>query len=152
MPRLRLLLRGCSFVLFLRLFVVLLLPVLIRSIQPAQIRLPSNRNNTRKDAPMLNWHKRKVESVDDRPELTALPPRRRNCVENSFFGLLKAATSKQALQPKEVRVEGRHEERLMDTNLCSKAERVRAVVEVVAQESKPLVSWYRSDCANRHCP
>ena len=150
MPRLRLLLRTGCLLLLLRLLVLLLLPTLIRAIQPAQIRLPANRNNASENTPMLDRHEREVEGVHNGPELTALIPARGYCIPNSLLGLLPAATSKQTLHAEKVRVECRHEESLMKPNLGRETEYVRAVVEMIAQESKPLVARYRSNSTYCH--
>jgi len=120
-------------------------------IQPRQISLPTNRHDTRKHAPVLRRNEAETKRRNSRPHLPAVPPRSRHRIDDALFRLSKRRARQQALHAEEVSVEHRREECLVHDNLDGQRQRVRRVIEVVAQEHEPFVRWDAGDAANYQC-
>lgn len=112
---------------------------LSRLIQPTQISLPANRDNTSENISILRQNERERKRRDGRPDFPAILPAHRNCINDSLLRLRERRPGKQRLHPEEVCVEYRRENRLVDHDFDGEGERVRGVVEVVAQEHEPPV-------------
>ena len=116
------------------------LSLLLPPIQPAQISLPTHRNHTREDIPILPRYKSEVEGRHRGPDLPAVLPTHGHGIDHPLFRVCPTATCQQRLHSKEIDVEERCEECLVDDHFDGKAEEVGAVVEVVPKEDEPFVA------------
>jgi hypothetical protein len=82
-------------------------------IQQTQIRLPPNRNNTRKNAPILLRYIRKAKCRNSRPHFTTIDPARRHRILYALDDLWESCAGEQGLHAEEVRVEEGREEGLV---------------------------------------
>lgn len=113
------------------------LPILGPPIQEAQIRLPPNRDHTRKQRPVLHRDEREAECRHGRPELARVDKAHGDRDPDALHDILPALAREKGLHAEEVRVEDRGEAELVDHHLGAQREDARRVIKVVGQPQRP---------------
>lgn len=123
--------------------------LLCAPIQPREVCLPPDRDDSGKDTAVLKGNVGEVDGCDDGPKLHRVHHADRHCPLNALPDLYKIVACQEGLHPKEVSVEEGREYRLVDNNLGADGEDSRRVVKVARQPHEPVDSQLKCACDAR---